>query len=195
MTTGLDAIRHKRSMKDFPKLKLEDDEYVELAISRSKLCLILVWGAEVVTAVILAVILMLIMGSGGGDEALGLNISTRSFLCGIVSFVYLVLFATGVVGTIISNRNKMFVTNKRVIQIVCSSLFSQSTNVIDLSQIEDASFKQNGAFEFLFRLGTIRLATVGDETTYTFKYVSTPTDELETISHLVNKAHGNSEKK
>ena len=30
------------------------------------------------------------------------------------------------------------------------------------------------------------MSTVGDETTYTFKYVDTPTDELEKITHLVH---------
>ncbi len=30
------------------------------------------------------------------------------------------------------------------------------------------------------------MATVGDETTYTFKYVNTPKNELDAITHLVH---------
>ena len=30
------------------------------------------------------------------------------------------------------------------------------------------------------------MSTIGDETTYTLKYVDTPTDELEIITHLVH---------
>ena len=34
-------------------------------------------------------------------------------------------------------------------------------------------------------MGVLRMSTVGDETTYTLKYVDTPHDEVKTISHLV----------
>ena len=33
MDNNLAKIRHERSVKDFPGLKLEDDEYVEFAFS------------------------------------------------------------------------------------------------------------------------------------------------------------------
>ena len=35
MDEGLAKIRHDRSKKDFPFLKLDDDEYVEFAFSRA----------------------------------------------------------------------------------------------------------------------------------------------------------------
>ena len=38
MDEGLGKIRHDRSVKDFPFLKLEDDEYVEFAFKRAKVC-------------------------------------------------------------------------------------------------------------------------------------------------------------
>jgi len=41
-------------------------------------------------------------------------------------------------------------------------------------------------FEHLLKIGTLRMSTIGEETTYTFKYVDTPIDELETITHLVH---------
>ena len=47
---------------------------------------------------------------------------------------------------------------------------SNSVNIIDLISIEDASFKQDSLMQKLFNYGTFRLSTVGDETTYTFKY-------------------------
>ncbi|MBQ6605362.1 hypothetical protein IJH66_00005, partial [Candidatus Saccharibacteria bacterium] len=53
-------------------------------------------------------------------------------------------------------------------------------------RIEDVSFKQSGIFDYLFKIGTIRMSTVGDETTYTFPFVDTPTDEVEMIAHLIH---------
>ena len=63
-------------------------------------------------------------------------------------------------------------------------------NVIDLVSVEDVSFKQAGLFEHLFEVGTLRMSTIGDETTYIFKYLDTPTDELETITHYVHIEKG-----
>jgi len=39
--------------------------------------------------------------------------------------------------------------------------------------------------DHLCHFGVLRLSTIGDETTYTLKYVDTPHDEVKTISHLV----------
>ena len=44
MDESLANIRHERSKKDFPALKLEDGEYVEFAFSRAKICYLLIWG-------------------------------------------------------------------------------------------------------------------------------------------------------
>ena len=84
------------------------------------------------------------------------------------------------------SNNKLFVTNKRIIQRSQSTLFASSTNIIDLVSIEDVSFKQSGLLEHILKVGTLRMSTIGEETTYTFKYVDTPIDELETITHLVH---------
>ena len=40
MDEGLVKIRNARSRKDFPFLKLEDDEYVEFAFKRTHICLV-----------------------------------------------------------------------------------------------------------------------------------------------------------
>ena len=44
MDESLAKIRHERSKKDFPGLRLEDDEYVEFAFKRAKICLFLIFG-------------------------------------------------------------------------------------------------------------------------------------------------------
>jgi uncharacterized membrane protein YdbT with pleckstrin-like domain len=69
-----------------------------------------------------------------------------------------------------------------------TSLFAKSTHIISLNDIEDVSFKQSGIFQTLFRLGSINMSTDATETTYTFTFVDTPTDEIKKISHLVSTA-------
>ena len=83
----------------------------------------------------------------------------------------------------------MYITNHRAIQNIRTSIFNTSTNVIELERIEDVSFHQKGFFGAIFNIGTLRMSTVGDETTYTFEMLDTPTDEVETISKLVRDSH------
>jgi hypothetical protein len=107
--------------------------------------------------------------------------------------VFFIVFALVIIMTLISTYvyvgNKMYVTNQRAIQNIRTSIFNTSTNVIELERIEDVSFHQKGFFGAIFNIGTLRMSTVGDETTYTFEMLDTPTDEVETISKLVRASH------
>lgn len=186
MKKDLAQLRHARSEKDFPGIDLEEDEYVELAIDRSKWGLVLIWAGEVVGFVLLTVVLSMLVGRGGAFG--GLDEAARNYLMMLVFILYGVLLLTGLVGTFIYRSNHLFITNKRVVQQTRPNLLSNSTNIIDLQSIEDVSFRQSGIVDYLFRFGTLRMATVGDETTYTFPYVDTPRDEVKVITRLVHKA-------
>ena len=73
-------------------------------------------------------------------------------------------------------------------QFIMDSLVSGSVNIIDLSSIEDASFKQDSLMQRIFHYGTFRLSTVGDETTYTFKYSDISPSDLRTVTKLISAA-------
>lgn len=182
MKKDLVRLRHARSTKDFPGLKLESDEYVELAIKRSPVGLILIWAGEAAAFIIFGVVLVLMMGGG----IINLPASGRSFMYFIIYVLMAVLFIIGIVETHVYRGNTLYITNHRAIQNSVDSLMAKSTNVIELSKIEDVSFNKKGLFEYIFKLGTIRMSTIGDETTYTFKLADAPTDELEVLSHLIH---------
>lgn len=186
MKKTLAKLKSAKSQKIYPGLKLEEGEWVELDIRRSKVGLILIWSAEVVGFIVLA-LLFFTLSSGASEYAfIGINPSTKVFIDLIIFIMYFFLIISGMVGTVVYNGNRIFITNKRVIQQSMISLFAKSTNIIDLVSIEDVSYSRKTIFEYLFRLGTIRMSTVGDETTYTFKFVDTPKDELDKITHLVH---------
>ena len=92
------------------------------------------------------------------------------------------------ISTKVYKGNRLYVTNKRLIHYEQTSLTAKSVNTIDLVSVEDVSFKQKGLIDQIFQLGSLRMSTVGDETTYTFKYAAKPTDEIETISYLIHVA-------
>lgn len=186
MKKDLVRLRHARSTKDFPGLKLESDEYVELAIKRSPVGLILIWTGEAVGFLALLILLAFMMGGGGTSPVSSLSGSGKSFMYFVIYLLMAVMFVAGLIGTHVYRGNTLYITNHRVIQNAVESLMAKSTNVVELSKIEDVSFNQKGLFEYVFKLGTIRMSTIGDETTYTFKFADMPVDEMEVISHLIH---------
>lgn len=190
MDENLAKIRHERSKKDFPGLRLEEGEYVEFAFSRAKIVLLMIIvGMSFGVIVVLLAFLIALLGQDMIDE-MGKN------------FLYIILLALlaasiimGLIAMTTFRGNKLYVTNKRVIQYIMSSLVSSSVNTIDLQSVEDVSFHQDGILQKMFHFGTLRLATVGDETTYTFKYSDISSGDLEAVSKLISEAKKRGKKK
>ena len=183
MDESLVKIRHDRSQKDFPGLNLEDDEYVELSFKRARVCLLLILGGTAFAIiVILLAFLLALLGQSMLDDM------GKNFVFIILSTLLAAALIICLIAIMIYRGNKLFVTNKRVIQMVMDSPVSNSVNIIDLPSIEDASYHQNGILQTMFRYGTLRLATVGDETTYTFKYSDASAEELKAITKLITDA-------
>ena len=190
MDEGLAKIRHERSVKDFPFLELEDNEYVEYAFKRAKVWLYLILGGLAAGLIfILLAFLLVLMGRDSLDET-GIN-----FLYIILGALLFSVFLVGLFTIIVYRGNKLFITNKHVIQMTMVSPMASSVNMIDLASIEDTSFSQNGIMQKMFGYGTFRLSTVGEETTYTFKKSAITAEELRAVSKLVTKAKAASSKK
>lgn len=183
MDESLAKIRHERSKRDFPELNLEEDEYVEFAFRRARICLFMIFvGIFFSVVVILMAFLLAILGQPMLDEM------GKNFIFIILSALLAAAIIIGVIAIVIYRHNRIFVTNKHVIQVVMDSLVSTSVNVIDLISIEDASFHQNGILQTLFHYGTFRLATVGNETTYTFKYSDISSSDLNAVTKVITEA-------
>ena len=73
MDKSLIKVRHDRSKKDFPGLKLEDDEYVEFAIKRAKICLMMIWGGTAVGLILVLVGFLFVLMGQNMIDAMGLN--------------------------------------------------------------------------------------------------------------------------
>lgn len=186
MKQELIKLHHARSAKDFPELRLEENEFVELAIKRSKLGLFFIWGAAIIGYIALLVAIVFLEFSNKSLFSSNMNHFAKSYLYLIVLILFGIITISAFVGTKVYRANRLYVTNKRLIYHQMLTLFSKSVNVIELLSIEDVSFTQNNIGDHLFKLGTIRMSTVGDETTYVFKFVNTPDDELDLITHLVH---------
>lgn len=183
MDENLAKIRHERSKKDFPFLALEDGEYVEFAFRRARICLMMILGGTALCLIIILLAFLLVMLGQSMIDEMG-----RHFLFIILAALLATALVVGLIALRIYNGNKLFITNRRVIQLVMTTLVSSSVNMIDLSSVEDASYRQNGVLQNLFNYGTLRLATVGDETTYTFPYAKVSSADLKAVSELITDA-------
>ena len=181
MDENLERIRHERSKQDFPFLTLEDDEYVEFAFSRAKVCyMMIMMGVAAGLIVVLALFLMFLLGQNTLD-AMG-----RNFMYIMLTVLVVTALLAGAIAMMIFRGNRLFITNKHAIQLIMKSPVVRSVNIIDLVSVEDASFHQNGLLQTMFHYGTFRLSTVGDETTYTFPYSDISPSELKAVSKLIS---------
>ena len=183
MDEGLVKIRHERSVKDFPFLKLEENEYVEFAFRRAKVWLNLILGGLSAGLILILFAFLLVLMSQDTLDGTGLN-----FLFIILGSLLAAVLIAGLFTVIVYRGNRLFITNKHVIQMIMLSPMANSLNMIDLASIEDTSFSQNGIMQKIFGYGTFRLSTVGEETTYTFKNSDITQEELRAVSKLVTIA-------
>ncbi|MBQ6313560.1 PH domain-containing protein [Candidatus Saccharibacteria bacterium] len=190
MDNNLAKIRHERSLKDFPNLKLEDGEYVEFAFMRAKICLLMILGGTALGLILILIAFLVVLMSQSMIDDMG-----RNFLFIILSALMAAAFLVGLVALRVYKGNRLYITNKHVIQFVMNSLVSSSINIIDLASVEDASFRQDSLLQKLFHYGTFRLSTVGDETTYTFKYSDISPAQLRTVTKLITEAKKEVKKK
>ncbi|MBQ6355374.1 PH domain-containing protein [Candidatus Saccharibacteria bacterium] len=188
MKEDLVKLHHARSQKDFPGLNLEDGEYVELVIHRAPIGVTAIWVLAFAVILVLTVSLGLLLTDNNAAATLNINQAAVSYLYFIIFILYGITAVAAFVATRVYRSNRLVVSNNRLFHYQSLSLFSRSTNVIDLSSIEDVSYRQTGLVDHLLHMGTIRLSTVGDETTYTFKYAAIPKANLDEITHLVHVA-------
>lgn len=194
MKKELSKLQHARSAKDFPEIDLEADEYVVLHIKRSRIGIAFIWVVVAMMVMALSIVLIMLAGSANSQNAVfSMNEGAMHYLRLGILALYVVFFFGGIVGQSIYDANQIYVTNRRLIQKSRNSLFANSTNIIELRRIEDVSFRQTSLVDHLFHLGVLRMSTVGEETTYSLKYVDTPRDEVKVISHLVYKCKKNTD--
>ena len=177
-------------MKLEPNTKLEQGETVKYIFRRSAILNILIFAGEILATFAL-VAFLIYLGSlplDNGFFFINDEIGRKS-LYFIVGILYLVILLAGLISIHVNRSNILFITDRRIIQHVTTTLVAQSLNIISFRNIEDVSFKQSSILDHLFHIGQLRLSTVGDETTYTFPHIDSPSDDtLSQISNLISKS-------
>ncbi|MDB5179689.1 MAG: hypothetical protein JWN12_321 [Candidatus Saccharibacteria bacterium] len=176
--------RHDLATRLYPALNLSENEYIILALRRHPIGLII----PLILGVFLIAIALTILGNYPAIvSALSIQgqLSVTSAIV-IPVLLFCVLVGLGMfVSYYVYVHNRFYLTNESVIQEIQLSLFSQHEQTISLSNIEDASYFQEGVLQQILNYGTIRLSTQGDENTYRFTYASNPKQHIATLNNAV----------
>ncbi len=178
--------------EEIPNVKFEEGEKVEYVFRRSQILTVMIIVGEIL-ATCLFIALLIYMNSDSsirqGNFFFLSNNSTRNSLFLMTGILYLVIVMAGLISLHVNRSNVLYITNRRAIQTTTVTLFAHSLNIISLRNVEDVSFKKKSVFDHLFKIGQLRLSTVGDETTYTFPHIDeVSSDTILQISQLVSDA-------
>lgn len=176
--------KHDRSANEYPGLNLSEGEYIILSIRRNPIGLVspLLLGALLILlAVTFWLNFDLVIKS---FQFTGATISSAAVALPVFLFIILVALGMYVIYYVYFN-NKFYLTNESVIQEIQTSIFSKLEQTVSLTNIEDASYTQNGIIQQVFNYGSIRLSTEGEETTYRFSYVTNPKQAIATLNNAI----------
>jgi len=175
--------KHEESLRRYPSLNLSEAEYVVSAVRRHPIGLVLPLG---VTIFLIAFVASLMINYPLIVNAIGMvDPPSLDAVLFIGSLLILLFLIGGYIAYWVYTSNKFFLTNESVVQEIQTSLFSRHEQTVSLTNIEDASFLQQGFLQSLLDYGSIRLSTEGDETTYRFSYVAHPKREIAILNNAV----------
>ncbi|MDO4872438.1 MAG: PH domain-containing protein [bacterium] len=180
--------RHEESLREYPDVKVDEDEFVVLSLRRTKLGL---FGSVAVCLLIFIILVSAWILICFTPNRLEIADSMKDSLSMIFASLSVLTVVAGYIGYSVYRGNRLVITNERAIQWLVFGLMSNKRQTINLEATEDISYSQNGIFQNLFGYGTVRLSTTGDESTYTFNLVDNPAKAVEIIENLAEAAREN----
>ena len=180
--------RHEQSVKAYPDITVDEDEYVVLSMRRHSLGYLLniIFSAFIGVLLISAWIIICFM-----SNPLPIPANFKPQISLIFGSITLLLIILTYVNYVVYRANRFVITNERAIQWISNTIMSQKKQVINLESIEDISYSREGILQHLFDYGTVKLSTVGDESTYTFPFSPNPDKKAEFLSDIVEAAREN----
>jgi hypothetical protein len=152
--------KHEESVRRYPSLNLSPAEFVISAVRRHPIGLV---PPLAITIFLVAFVASMMINYNLIVNAIGiLNPPSYDAVLFIGSLLILLFLIGGYIAYWVYTSNHFFLTN-----------------------IEDASFLQQGFIQSLLNYGSIRLSTEGDETTYRFSYVANPKKEIAILNNAV----------
>lgn len=183
-------IKHDRSKQLYPDLSLNDEEYVITSLRRHVIGLAAPFGIGILLIALSFSALFNFDIIVDSLQLKGPSADPANAVLPILLFVLLVLLGTYAAYYVFIN-NKFYLTNESIIKVTQLSLMSHREQVINLTNVGDASYNKRGVLQKIFDYGSIRLSTLGYITTYRFTYVAQPKQCIDTIKNTLETYEAN----
>ena len=177
------AAKHEASVRRYPFLNLSEGEFVILDIKRHPIGMLIPIG--ITGVLLLAIFSFAAIYPSLVETGMSTILPDPIAVVGVALLLAMIVALGGAAALWVYLQNQFFMTNEAVIQEVQESLFSRHEQTVSLGSIEDASFRQSGIVQLMFNYGTIRLSTEGEETTYVFRYVSSPKTQITRLTNAI----------
>lgn len=171
------------SRQKYPFLNLSDGEFVILDIKRHPIGLMA--PLAITSLLLIAVFGFITLYPSVYVAGAHSLMPTPTAMLGIGVLAMILVLLGCSVALWVYLQNQFFMTNESVIQEVQESLFARREQTVSLGSIEDASFQRVGILQTIFNYGTIRLSTEGEETTYIFRYVARPKEQIAILNNAI----------
>ncbi len=181
-------LNHKQSKQKYNDIQFRDKEFVLKVIKRHPIGLAVIWVITTVIIVLMGIIWSLVFFS---PDSIFANMEPHQL--SIVTNMSSIIFASivaislvfGYISTMIYRANRMIVTTEKLIQYMSNGLFDVKKQTIDLGWIEDVSYHKTGIAATIFDYGSIRMSTIGDESTYYLKFTLNPEQTTSQLNELI----------
>ena len=180
--------RHNESVKKYPELTLDGDEFVILSLRRHSIGYLSGIIFSAILSVFLISIWIIVCFMPNKFNIVETLKPQLSVIFGSITFLLLLI---SYINYIVYRANRFVATNERAIQWISNTIMNQKKQVINLESIEDISYTRQGILQHLFDYGTIRLSTIGEESTYTFPFTPNPDKKAEFLGDIVEAAREN----
>lgn len=187
--------RHEESLRKYPRVHLSKGEYVAMEVRRHPIGLISIWTLIIVLVILTLAILPFYSMNRESIASIfsihpGALPTTTALTLPIFALAALFLLG-GLVAVYVYNSNLFYLTNESIIQYIQSSIFSTKEQQINLVNIDDVSYRQQGILQQVLNYGTVRVSTEGDERNpYVFYFVAKPQLVVRTINDAMEEATG-----
>ena len=170
--------RHLWSTQHYPQLHLSQHEYLISDVRRHPIGMVGIWLISGLVAV-LALAVPAFYGANYDSLQKSLNLGSNAlpqpYIIALPMFIVAILFILGgLAATYVYVNNRYYLTNESIIQFVRFSLFSSADKTVNLRNVRDSSFTQDGIVPRLFNYGTIRVTTEGVDESYTLTFIANP---------------------
>jgi len=177
-------LKHNRSKQVFPEIDLGESEYIISAVQRHPIGLFVPFAIGVLFIAVSFTVLFNYDLIAKSLQLTGDAANPSVIIFPIIAFITAVILGTYIAYYIYIN-NKLFLTNENIIQEIQRGLFSKREQIVNLANIEDVSYGQNGIVQQIFSYGSIRITTEGNGTTYRFSCVANPKEYIAALNNTI----------